>query len=111
MPLLGTGSFRGESRLCHGTSSKSTKLVHGDRHPTQPRPHPATILVERVCSLQNAPLSGFLVAFVLPLYEGDRHQGCRLTHQRVLGWGNCSILGFDTMGRLDANNAKKGTAI
>lgn len=58
-----------------GTSSKATKLVHGGiRYLSNfdfPLVHEA--LVERGLLLQNAPYLVRPLAFVLPLYEGDRH--------------------------------------
>jgi glycerol-3-phosphate dehydrogenase len=58
-----------------GTSSKSTKLVHGGiRYLSNfdfGLVHEA--LVERGILLQNAPFLVTPVAFVLPIYEGDRH--------------------------------------
>jgi glycerol-3-phosphate dehydrogenase len=58
-----------------GTSSKSTKLVHGGiRYLSNfdfPLVHEA--LVERGLLLQNAPFLVHPLAFVLPMYKGDRH--------------------------------------
>src|SRR5438309_11406895 len=58
-----------------GTSSKSTKLVHGGiRYLSNfdfGLVHEA--LVERGLLLQNAPFLVHPLAFVLPLYKGDRH--------------------------------------
>jgi glycerol-3-phosphate dehydrogenase len=58
-----------------GTSSKSTKLVHGGiRYLSNfdfGLVHEA--LVERGILLQNAPFLVSPVGFVLPIYEGDRH--------------------------------------
>src|SRR5260370_10345507 len=58
-----------------GSSSKSTKLVHGGiRYLSNfdfPLVHEA--LVERGLLLQNAPFLVHPLAFVLPMYTGDRH--------------------------------------
>jgi glycerol-3-phosphate dehydrogenase len=58
-----------------GTSSKSTKLLHGGiRYLSNfdfPLVHEA--LVERGLILQNAPYLAHPVPFVLPIYEGDAH--------------------------------------
>lgn len=58
-----------------GSSSKATKLVHGGiRYLSSfdfPLVHEA--LVERGLLLQNAPFLVHPLAFVLPIYEGDRH--------------------------------------
>jgi glycerol-3-phosphate dehydrogenase len=58
-----------------GTSSKSTKLVHGGIR-YLPNFDFALVhegLVERGILLQNAPFLAHPLAFVLPIYEGDRH--------------------------------------
>jgi len=58
-----------------GTSSKSTKLVHGGIR-YLPNFDFALVhegLVERGVLLQNAPFLVHPLAFVLPIYEGDRH--------------------------------------
>lgn len=58
-----------------GTSSKSTKLVHGGIR-YLPNFDVALVheaLVERGLLLQNAPFLVNPVAFVLPIYEGDMH--------------------------------------
>lgn len=58
-----------------GTSSKSTKLVHGGIR-YLPNFDFALVhegLVERGILLQNAPYLVHPLAFVLPIYEGDRH--------------------------------------
>src|SRR6266550_7042412 len=58
-----------------GTSSKATKLVHGGiRYLSNfdfALVHEA--LVERGLLLQNAPYLVHPLAFVLPMYKGDRH--------------------------------------
>src|SRR3954454_14861163 len=58
-----------------GTSSKATKLVHGGIRylPNFDFPLVHEALVERGLLLQNAPFLVTPVAFVLPIYEGDRH--------------------------------------
>src|SRR5260370_4015360 len=58
-----------------GTSSKSTKLVHGGIRylPNFDFALVHEALVERGLLLQNAPFLVQPVGFILPLYEGDRH--------------------------------------
>src|SRR5438045_9360579 len=58
-----------------GTSSKSTKLVHGGIRylPNFDFALVHEALVERGILLQNAPFLVSPLAFVLPIYEGDRH--------------------------------------
>ncbi len=58
-----------------GTSSKSTKLVHGGIRylPNFDFALVHEALVERGILLRNAPYLVQPVGFVLPLYEGDRH--------------------------------------
>ncbi len=58
-----------------GTSSKSTKLVHGGIRylPNFDFALVHEALTERGLLLQNAPYLVDPVAFVLPIYEGDRH--------------------------------------
>ncbi len=58
-----------------GTSSKSTKLVHGGIRylPNFDFGLVHEALVERGLLLQNAPFLVEPVGFVLPIYEGDRH--------------------------------------
>ncbi len=58
-----------------GTSSKSTKLVHGGIRylPNFDFGLVHEALVERGILLQNAPFLVTPVGFVLPIYEGDRH--------------------------------------
>jgi glycerol-3-phosphate dehydrogenase len=58
-----------------GTSSKSTKLVHGGIRylPNFDFGLVHEALVERGLLLQNAPFLVHPVAFVLPIYKGDRH--------------------------------------
>src|SRR5712692_7642665 len=58
-----------------GTSSKSTKLVHGGIRylPNFDFALVHEALVERGLLLQNAPFLVHPLGFVLPLYKGDRH--------------------------------------
>lgn len=58
-----------------GTSSKSTKLVHGGIRylPNFDFPLVREALVERGILLRNAPFLVEPVGFILPIYEGDRH--------------------------------------
>jgi len=58
-----------------GTSSKSTKLVHGGIRylPNFDFALVHEALVERGALLRNAPYLVQPVGFILPLYEGDRH--------------------------------------
>ncbi len=58
-----------------GTSSKSTKLVHGGIRylPNFDFALVREALVERGILLRNAPFLVHPVGFVLPIYEGDRH--------------------------------------
>jgi glycerol-3-phosphate dehydrogenase len=58
-----------------GTSSKSTKLVHGGIRylPNFDFGLVHEALVERGLLLQNAPYLVHPVGFILPIYEGDRH--------------------------------------
>jgi glycerol-3-phosphate dehydrogenase len=58
-----------------GTSSKSTKLVHGGIRylPNFDFGLVREALVERHLLLQNAPFLVNSIGFVLPIYEGDRH--------------------------------------
>src|ERR671931_588800 len=58
-----------------GTSSKSTKLVHGGIRylPNFDFALVHEALVERGLLLHNAPFLVHPLPFVLPIYEGDRH--------------------------------------
>src|SRR5579863_5086999 len=58
-----------------GTSSKSTKLVHGGIRylPNFDIALVREALIERGLLLQNAPYLVHPLAFVLPLYKGERH--------------------------------------
>src|SRR5947209_18275448 len=65
-----------------GTSSKSTKLVHGGIRylPNFDFALVREALVERGLLLRNAPFLVHPVGFVLPIYKGDRHPvGLRFT--------------------------------
>ncbi|HTI15429.1 MAG TPA: glycerol-3-phosphate dehydrogenase/oxidase [Dictyobacter sp.] len=64
-----------KSDFASGTSSKSTKLVHGGIRylPNFDFSLVHEALVERGLLLQNAPYLVTPVGFVLPIYEGDRH--------------------------------------
>jgi glycerol-3-phosphate dehydrogenase len=86
-----------------GTSSKATKLVHGGvRYLSNfdfGLVHEA--LVERGLLLQNAPFLVKPLAFVLPMYEGDRHPvGMPITTPGGIGLGfllNCGLLLYDIL--------------
>ena len=73
-----------------GTSSKSTKLVHGG---IRYLPHfdvalVREALIERGLLLHNAPFLVQPVGFILPMYEGERHPvGMRITTPGGLGLG------------------------
>ena len=73
-----------------GTSSKSTKLVHGGIR-YLPNFDFALVhegLVERGILLQNAPFLVHPLGFVMPIYEGDRHPvGMPFTTPRGIGLG------------------------
>src|SRR5947208_7101422 len=58
-----------------GTSSKSTKLIHGGIRylPEFDFALVREALIERGLLLQNAPFLVKPVGFVLPIYKGDRH--------------------------------------
>lgn len=79
-----------KSDFASGTSSKSTKLVHGGIRylPNFDIALVHEALVERGLLLQNAPFLVRPIAFVLPLYEGDRHPvGMPFTTPRGIGLG------------------------
>src|ERR1700730_13284678 len=86
-----------------GTSSKATKLVHGGvRYLSNfdfGLVHEA--LVERGLLLQNAPFLVRPLAFVLPMYEGDRHPvGMPITTPGGIGLVfllNCGLLLYDIL--------------
>src|SRR5215472_3476207 len=58
-----------------GTSSKSTKLVHGGIRylPNFDFALVHEALIERRILLQNAPFLVHSIGFILPIYRGDRH--------------------------------------
>lgn len=73
-----------------GTSSKSTKLVHGGIRylPNFDFALVREALVERGLLLKNAPFLVHPVGFVLPIYKGDRHPvGLRFTTPWGIGLG------------------------
>ena len=73
-----------------GTSSKSTKLVHGGIRylPNFDFALVHEALVERGILLQNAPFLVSPLGFVLPIYEGDRHPvGMPFTTPKGIGLG------------------------
>lgn len=86
-----------------GTSSKSTKLVHGG---IRYLPHFDFALVrealtERGLLLHNAPFLVRPVGFVLPIYEGERHPvGMPFTTPGGLGLGQLLNLGLWLYDRL-----------
>jgi len=73
-----------------GTSSKSTKLVHGGIR-YLPNFDFALVhegLVERGIMLQNVPFMVHPLGFVMPIYEGDRHPvGMPFTTPKGIGLG------------------------
>src|SRR5690349_6338347 len=64
-----------KSDFASGTSSKSTKLVHGGIRylPNFDFGLVHEAVVERGLLLQNAPYLVHPINFILPIYEGDRH--------------------------------------
>jgi glycerol-3-phosphate dehydrogenase len=89
-----------------GTSSKSTKLVHGGIRylPNFDFALVHEALVERGTLLLNAPFLVQPVGFVLPLYKGDRHPvGLRFTTPFGFGLGLVMDVGlwlYDAMAGL-----------
>ena len=80
-----------------GTSSKSTKLVHGGIRylPNFDFALVHEALVERGTLLRNAPYLVQPVGFVLPLYEGDRHPvGLPFTTPGGIGLGLIMDIGL-----------------
>ncbi len=80
-----------------GTSSKSTKLVHGGIRylPNFDFALVHEALVERGLLLQNAPFLVEQLAFVLPIYEGDRHPvGIPFTTPKGIGLGYILDIGL-----------------
>src|SRR5947209_4047171 len=86
-----------------GTSSKSTKLVHGGIRylPNFDFALVHEALVERGLLLQNAPFLVHPLAFVLPQYQGDRHPvGMPFTTPGGIGLGlfiNAGLLLYDLL--------------
>src|SRR5438105_12485141 len=73
-----------------GTSSKSTKLIHGGIRylPNLDFALIREALVERGLLLQNAPYLVHPIGFVLPHYQGDRHPvGLPFTTPGGIGMG------------------------
>src|SRR5436305_4012829 len=70
-----TAALVEKADFASGTSSKSTKLVHGGIRylPNFDFGLVHEALVERRLLLHNAPFLINSVGFVLPIYEGDRH--------------------------------------
>lgn len=86
-----------------GTSSKSTKLVHGGIRylPNFDFALVREALIERGLLLHNAPFLVQPVGFVLPIYEHDRHPvGMRFTTPGGLGLGLLLDLGLWLYDRL-----------
>jgi glycerol-3-phosphate dehydrogenase len=80
-----------------GTSSKSTKLVHGGIRylPNFDFALVHEALVERGILLRNAPFLVQPVGFVLPLYKGDRHPvGLPFTTPGGIGLGLVMSIGL-----------------
>lgn len=86
-----------------GTSSKSTKLVHGGIRylPNFDFELVHEALVERGLLLQNAPYLVKPIEFVLPIYEGDMHPvGMPFTTPKGIGLNqllNSGLLMYDIM--------------
>lgn len=80
-----------------GTSSKSTKLVHGGIRylPNFDIALVHEALVERGLLLQNAPFLVNPLAFVLPIYEGDKHPvGVPFTTPKGIGMSKLLDIGL-----------------
>jgi Glycerol-3-phosphate dehydrogenase len=80
-----------------GTSSKSTKLVHGGIRylPNFDFALVREALIERGLLLQNAPYLVHPLPFVLPIYEGDRHPvGMPFTTPRGIGLSRLLDMGL-----------------
>lgn len=92
-----------------GTSSKSTKLVHGGIRylPNFDFALVHEALTERGILLQNAPFLVHPIAFILPIYKGDRHPvGIPFTTPGGIGLGlllNIGLWLYDSLaGRRNA---------
>ncbi len=86
-----------------GTSSKSTKLVHGGIRylPNFDFALVREALIERGLLLHNAPFLVQPVGFVLPIYEGERHPvGMRFTTPGGIGLGLMLDFGLRLYDRL-----------
>jgi glycerol-3-phosphate dehydrogenase len=86
-----------KSDFASGTSSKSTKLVHGGIRylPNFDFGLVREALIERGFLLQNAPFLVNPLPFVLPIYEGDRHPvGMPFTTPGGIGLGRLLDLGL-----------------
>ena len=97
-----------------GTSSKSTKLVHGGIRylPNFDFALVREALVERGLLLHNAPFLVHPVGFVLPIYKGDRHPvGLRFTTPWGIGLGFVLDVGlwfYDVLaGRLNVKRHRR----
>src|SRR5579859_2233247 len=97
-----------------GTSSKSTKLVHGGIRylPNFDFSLVREALIERGLLLQNAPYLVHPVGFVLPFYKGDRHPvGLRFTTPWGIGLGFVLDVGlwfYDVLaGRLNVKKHRR----
>src|SRR5579872_3476697 len=97
-----------------GTSSKSTKLVHGGIRylPNFDFALVREALVERGLLMSNAPFLVHPVGFVLPIYKGDRHPvGLRFTTPWGIGLGLVLDIGlwfYDVLaGRLNVKRHRR----
>ncbi len=97
-----------------GTSSKSTKLVHGGIRylPNFDFSLVREALIERGLLLRNAPFLVHPVGFVLPFYKGDRHPvGLRFTTPWGIGLGFVLDVGlwfYDVLaGRLNVKRHRR----
>jgi glycerol-3-phosphate dehydrogenase len=94
-----------------GTSSKSTKLVHGGIRylPNFDFGLVHEALVERGFLLQNAPYLVHPIEFVLPMYEGDRHPvGMPFTTPRGIGLKQILNLGLTMYDLMAGKRSVKG---
>ena len=97
-----------------GTSSKSTKLVHGGIRylPNFDFALVREALVERGLLLRNAPFLVHPIGFVLPIYKGDRHPvGLPFTTPWGIGLGVVMDIGlwfYDALaGRLNVKRHRR----